>query len=180
MHHVRVALALYPRRTSGAAAVPGRVLTPLYTKPKPNLRATSASMTSHPPPALPVLDAHYVLVDTIVGFEDSVNCLQFNETADLLAIGCDDGRFRILEIEDGALVLKFRIVNVAVTSLLWHPEEVNTIFVGYSDGGIVQCVVDPMDRQVSLVASYALDEKVHLQSGVTECYTCTSRLVGSG
>ncbi|KAL1937216.1 hypothetical protein VTO73DRAFT_14443 [Trametes versicolor] len=99
-----------------------------------------------------ILASHYPIriafgIDTIVGFEDSVNCLQFNETADLLAIGCDDGRFRILEIEDGALVLKFRIVNVAVTSLLWHPEEVNTIFVGYSDGGIVQCVVDPMDRQ---------------------------------
>ncbi|KAL1938668.1 hypothetical protein VTO73DRAFT_11483 [Trametes versicolor] len=104
-------------------------------------------MTSHLSPALPITDARYVSVKTIAGFEDSVNCLQFNENAELLAIGCDDGVFKVLEIEDDATVLKFRIANVAVTSLLWHPEEINTIFVGYSDGGIVQCTIDPTDRQ---------------------------------
>lgn len=82
----------------------------------------------------------YVPVKTIPKLDDSVNCLQLDQKAELLAVGCDDGRFRVYDIRgDVVEMVKFRVPNVAVTSLLWHPTEASLIFIGYSDGGVVEC-----------------------------------------
>ncbi|KAI9062657.1 WD40 repeat-like protein [Trametes sanguinea] len=96
---------------------------------------------------------YYTASRTITGFIDSINCLQFNCDASLLAAGCDDGLFVVLGTRrQDPEVLRFRVPLTAVTSVMWHPKETDIVFVGYSDGGIVACSTAPVP-QLSVDAS---------------------------
>lgn len=78
----------------------------------------------------------YTLLRTLEGFEDSINCLQFSSQGQWLAAGGDDGRLAIFDIRGGENADISLVAPTPVTSLLWHPVEPNTIFVGYSSGAI--------------------------------------------
>ena len=95
----------------------------------------------------------YVSVRTLSGFEDTINCLQFNEDASYLAIGSDSGLFVVAHtsiIDDP--VMEFRSPNgSAVTALLWNPEDPGSIFIGYSDGTVLICQVPLAQGAVSAV-----------------------------
>ena len=85
----------------------------------------------------------YVSVRTLSGFEDTINCLQFNDDASCLAIGSDSGLFVVAHtgiIDDP--VMEFRVPNgSAVTALLWNPADPGSIFIGYADGTVLMCQV---------------------------------------
>lgn len=84
----------------------------------------------------------YTLLRTLEGFEDSVNCLQFNSQGEWLAAGGDDGRFTIFNIQGGDKAYISLVAPTPVTSLLWHPVETDSIFVGYSNGAIFLYRID--------------------------------------
>lgn len=96
---------------------------------------------------------NYVSVRTLSGFEDTINCLQFNGDASCLAIGSDSGLFVVAHtgvIDDP--VMEFRAPNgSAVTALLWNPADPESIFIGYSDGTVLICQVPLVQSAVSAI-----------------------------
>lgn len=54
--------------------------------------------------------------------------------AKYLAIGADDGSVWILATVDGMRKEKISRASCGVTSMAWHPDTLNWLFVGYSDG----------------------------------------------
>ncbi|KAI0833375.1 hypothetical protein BC628DRAFT_1335138 [Trametes gibbosa] len=119
-------------------------------KPVASTRARRACATfgiMAPPPTTTYAQKLYHSVKVIAQFVDSINCLQFDHRAERIAVGCDDGRFKVFDIRDDVVqVGKFRVANIAVTSLLWHPTEVNVLFIGYSDGGIMVCQLSDLQQ----------------------------------
>ena len=64
----------------------------------------------------------FVLHDSIQGFNDSVNCVQFDGNAQHLAVGGDDCVLTVWDLHTSPPKLTFRIGSAsAVTALLWHP-----------------------------------------------------------
>lgn len=103
----------------------------------------------------------YIATRSITGLRDSVNALEFNAAATLLALGCDDGLLVVLRTQQNSSpVVKLRLTNIAVTALLWHPVQVDSFFVGYADGGIALCELPPDGGQVCLL----LMQPGHMQS----------------
>ena len=65
----------------------------------------------------------------------AINAICFSQDCRLLASGDDDGYIRLLDIRLGKESRRLRVAN-AVTSLLWHPNNHNIIFIGGARGNV--------------------------------------------
>ena len=77
----------------------------------------------------------YKLLYKLSDLSDCVNVVEFSNSGQYLAFGCDDGALTIVDTTDGKTVCTLHGAST-VSALLWHPCEENKLFIGYSDGTI--------------------------------------------
>lgn len=95
-----------------------------------------------------------------------ITCLHFNANATLLAVGGELGMLVVWDVHQSEACLTLKTRDWGITSLLWHPSDASTLFVGYSDGEILSCNISSFDPVALLSHEYS-------------SYTLTYAIVGT-